>query len=573
MEKGVFDPVTVKTPKPCVYTSPLVSPSAAQCCFCFFSEAIESKDGNDAQTAKFSNASKNAHVEFNEKFQREANEYDKDIFKRYGDLDITLIFVGSSFAFVASFGDPDNLGGLKAGLLSAVTAVFIVDIQKELKPDYEKMSFALLQVMAGTVSAEGVAPQWNGPDKAVVRVQAILYSSLCASFTAAFVAILGRQWLNHYAKPERGSSIELIRNRKLKMDGMDDWRFNLVMDCLPLMLQTALALLGSGLSYYLFFLEQTLAGVVIGFTSFCLLFYTISSFAATLSRNCPYQTPLSLALRYFALRWLPKCWRSRPQATRPRPSRPKAKGRDPLLPMWTLAADPDPLFKHRDTDWDGYVVYSDCITWMLEKPIEQDALKAIVGFVPEIVWHAGIKSVPLQKMYNTLLECFDERSVPPVVLSRYRDQAYLSAKAVLHVLVQRKCLGDDSDAAVSKAISAKHRAFSPRHYAGDGELESTLGIIDQVLGKGKAITWSRLCFSVEHHTWMAHILLYRAWDVLGSSRKLSDDVTGFIRYSLSMDPPPSDAIVSDCLMMIGLLIGINIHVDDLSVVDKRYRVC
>ena len=453
-----------------------------------------------------------------------------------------------------------------------VTSVFIVDIQSELRPDYEEMSFAVLQVVAGAASIEGGIPRWNGPDQAVVRIQAILYSSLCASFTVAFVAILGRQWLNQYAKPERGSSIDSIRNRKLKMDGMDSWRFSIIMDSLPLMLQAALVLLGSGLSYYLFFLDQTVAGVLIGFTSFCLFLYTVCSVAGTFARYCPYQTPLTSALRHFIHRWLPESWRSRPQATKPRPSRPKTNGGDPLLPMWILAADPDPLFKHRDTDWDGYVVYSDCITWMLEKPIEQDALKVIVGFVPEIVWHAGIKSVPLQKMYDTLLGYFDERSVPPVVLSRYRDQAYLSAKAVLHVLVQRKCLGDGSEVAVSKAIAGKHRAFGPRCYADDGELESTLGIIDQVLGKGETIAWSELKLSVEHHSWMAHILLYRAWDVLGSSRKLSDDVTGFIRYSLSMDPPPSDAIVADCLMMIGLLIGINIHVDDLSVVDKRYEV-
>ena len=450
-----------------------------------------------------------------------------------------------------------------------VTAVFIVDVQNELRPDYAEMSFTVLQVVAGLAPASSDVPHWNGPEKAIVRIQAILYSSMCASFTAAFVAILGRQWLNHYARPERGSTIDSIRNRKLKMDGMDSWRFNLVMDCLPLMLQAALVLLGSGLSYYLFFLDQTVAGIVIGFTSFCLFFYTASSFAAILSRHCPFQTPLSLGIRSFARRCVPKSWRSRLQATKSRPSRPKAKGGDPLLPMWTLAADPDPLFSHRDTDWDGYVVYSDCITWMLEKPIEQDALKAIVGFAPEIVWHAGIKSVPLQRMYDTLLECFDERSVPPAVLSRYRDQAYLSAKAVLHVLVQRKCLGDDSDAAVFKTIMAKHRALTPRRYTSDGELESILGIIDLVLGKGKAIVWTGLKLPVEHHSWMAHILLYRAWDVLGSSRVLSDDVTGFIRYSLSMDPPPSDAIVADCLMMIGLLIGINIHMDDLSIVDKR----
>ena len=518
------------------------------------------KEGRDAPTSKFSNASRNAHAEFNDKFQREANEYDKGVFKRYGDLDTTLIFVSSSSLGITSFVTL-TARTPKAGLLSAVTAVFIVDVQNGLRPDYE--------IVAGTVLASNGITQWNGPGKAVVRVQAILYSSLCASFTAAFVAILGRQWLNHYATPERGSSIDSIRNRKLKMDGMNAWHFNLIMDCLPLMLQAALVLLGSGLSYHLFFLDQTAAGVVIGFTSFCLFFYTISNFAATLSRHCPFQTPLSLALRYFARRWLPKRWRSSSKASGPRPSRPKSKGGDPLLPMWTLAADPDPLFSHRDTDWDGYVVYSDCITWMLEKPIEQDALKAIIGFVPEIVWHAGIKSVPLQKIYGTLLECFDERSVPPAVLSRHRDQAYLSAKAVVHVLVQRKCLGDNSDTTVSKTIAAKHRALGTRRYTSDGELESTLGMIDQVLDKGKAIVWDGFKLSVEHHSWMAHILLYRAWDVLGSSRNLSDDVTGFIRYTLSMDPPPSDVIVADCLMMLGLLIGINIHMDDLSVVDKR----
>lgn len=78
----------------------------------------------------------------------------------------------------------------------------------------------------------------------------------------------------------------------------------------------------------------------------------------------------------------------------PQPSK-YVKGRDPSLPMWTLAADPDPLFKYRDTDRDDYAVYSDCVVWVLGKPIEQDAFKAIVGFVPKIFWYAGIKFVSL----------------------------------------------------------------------------------------------------------------------------------------------------------------------------------
>jgi len=50
-------------------------------------------EGDKATATKLSNTSKNALVEFNEKFQREANEYDKDILKRIDDLNTTLIFV------------------------------------------------------------------------------------------------------------------------------------------------------------------------------------------------------------------------------------------------------------------------------------------------------------------------------------------------------------------------------------------------------------------------------------------------------------------------------------------------
>ena len=58
---------------------------------------------------KFSSASKDARVEFNEKFQHE-DGYDKDVFKGYGDLNTTLIFVSSSLACVTSSGDLDDPG-------------------------------------------------------------------------------------------------------------------------------------------------------------------------------------------------------------------------------------------------------------------------------------------------------------------------------------------------------------------------------------------------------------------------------------------------------------------------------
>jgi hypothetical protein len=95
--------------------------------------------------------------------------------------------------------------GVQAGLFSAVTSAFVVDIQSNLEPDYQEMSYTLLKIIAnvslGNVPTgdDAAFPQWNGPDPTIVHVQAILYSSLAASLLAALIAILGKQWLNRYA--------------------------------------------------------------------------------------------------------------------------------------------------------------------------------------------------------------------------------------------------------------------------------------------------------------------------------------------------------------------------------------
>ena len=162
------------------------------------------------------------------------------------------------------------------------------------------MSYELLKIVAN--SSLGIVPpsdttklpEWEGPDATVVHVQAILYSSLAASLLSAFVAMLGKQWLSRYARVEmRGSVVDRSRHRQRKMNGMDTWHFDLVMECLPLMLQAALLLLGYALSNYLFFINKTVASVLIGFTTAGLLFYLLIVSAATLSYTCPFQTPLS----------------------------------------------------------------------------------------------------------------------------------------------------------------------------------------------------------------------------------------------------------------------------------------
>ena len=137
----------------------------------------------------------------------------------------------------------------------------------------------------------------------MIYVQAILYMSLAASFLAALLAMLGKQWLNRYDSSDmRGSAIERSHNRQRKLDGIRAWYFNYVMELLPLMLQGALLLLGCALSRYLWEVSTPVASVVLGVTSFGVLFYIFIVVAAVASESCPYQTPASLALRYLGQR-------------------------------------------------------------------------------------------------------------------------------------------------------------------------------------------------------------------------------------------------------------------------------
>jgi hypothetical protein len=459
------------------------------------------------------------------------------------------------------------------------------------------MNYALLKIVASAAlgniptGAAAVLPEWDGPDPTIVHVQAILYSSLAASLFAAFLAMLGKQWITRYAQVDlRGSVVDRSRHRQRKMKGMDTWYFDLVMECLPLMLQAALLLLGYALSNYLFFVDKVVASVVAGFASFGLLFYFLISFAATVSYTCPFQTPLSLTIRFMIRfdnkhkRWLKRIGKlfnfifSKKQWKWLGPEYsgfglPHAyDGNNPTyhieLPMANQPNQLPPLF-NKETDWEGYALDSDCIAWMFEMCMDMDIIMIIMRFIPEVVWHAGVRTIPLERLYETVVECFDRSSGHPIVIAKFRDKAYLTAKALLHLTIQRKYIGDKCDVAVFNSISGRRLLMGPKHYDGDSDLTSTLGIIDCVFGGAGPMHWQHFKFTLPHHAWMGHILLYRAWDVLGQRAPLPEDIKQFILHSFRLELPPPPPIVADCLFIISLILEIPLHRDDLSTVDKR----
>ena len=192
---------------------------------------------------------------------------------------------------------------LQAGLFSAMASVFIIEINSDLKPDPNEETAALLRVLIykiGNTAFTNVPaiPQWTGPTRTTIQVQAILFASLCASLFPAFLAMLGKQWLNRYASADlRGSIIDRCRNRQYKLDGIASWYFENVIELLPEMLQAALLLFGCALSRYLWETNTTIASVVLDATSFGLFLFLFIVVAGAVFPSCPYQTPGARLLR------------------------------------------------------------------------------------------------------------------------------------------------------------------------------------------------------------------------------------------------------------------------------------
>ena len=185
-----------------------------------------------------------------------------------------------------------------------MTSAFIIEVNSQLQPDPNEETAALLRVLIHKVDNTTFGndvpsiPQWSGPPPTIVRVQAILFASLAISLFSAFLAMLGKQWVNRYASVDiRGSAIERSQNRQRKLDGVVSWYFDPVMESLPLMLQAALLLLGFALSLYFWEINTTVASVVLAFTSFGVLFFLFIVVAGATSVSCPYQTPSAQIIR------------------------------------------------------------------------------------------------------------------------------------------------------------------------------------------------------------------------------------------------------------------------------------
>lgn len=209
---------------------------------------------------------------------------------------------------------------------------------------------------------------------------------------------------------------------------------------------------------------------------------------------------------------------------------------------------------------------------MLERWPDPRTVFVILRFILEVLWtpdhlqDADPANWALLRSYELLSEAFDKYDTAQPALLKGRAQAFAAAKAFIHIFIQRGYTPDDP---VISALRDRHIPLgSSSSLKDDVDLRSVIGIVDNLLGVRKPMQWSELQLTSSHRLWLSHILLYQGWYATKHGANIPDFVMGFVRHSLSSKPRPRLAVVTDCVLVVGLIVGHPLHEADLLVREK-----
>ena len=394
-------------------------------------------------------------------------------------------------------------------------------------------------------------PQWTGPPHTIVHVQAILFASLAASLLSAFLAILGKQWLNQYASTNmRGSTIERSQNRQRKLDGIVTWYFDYMLESLPLMLQAALLLLGCALSHYLWEISITVASVILGVTSFSVIFYISIVAAGAASENCPYQTPGSRILHYLA--------------SLAHTARNRLHGAPPII-GWGLARETTALDLR-------------CVLWILQASLDKTVRLSTLKYLATMTIFADFDPTLVIHCFNALVDCVNVTDYTVVLLQDAEDFAVASALCFFNTA--SRLLATDPTSSVLVGVRRDYlNVFPARTDFYGHRFYHTMNAIHCLFVRRRErlfMEWSGYQPSTHEHIPFVRgmVDIARAGYRKSQHRKQKVPrwVLRFAFHCLSLDPQPPTPIVADCLSIIAIDLGCDMK--GIGVMPPEYRcVC
>ena len=275
-----------------------------------------------------------------------------------------------------------------------------------------------------------------------------MYASLLMSLLAAFIAMLGKQWLNRYLRNSGGSVIERCGDRQRKCDGLKKWPLHFFIEILPLILQVALFLLACGLCRHMWSINISVAYTLIGLTGLGATFYMVIVVAGTSSYACPFQTPVSTTLRgpwkrirrgvKWALPYIRQSWN---RSVRPLLRHPPLSTTTPFSGVHIH--EHEPWLKPEDlaTIHATHANDARCVSWIIRNITDPEALEAAVRLAGTIRWFDRPDvDVPYDSIVSTFEACFDPSGK---LYPGSRDRAYYSGQAMVWIHGLARCKSEE----------------------------------------------------------------------------------------------------------------------------------
>ena len=470
-------------------------------------------------------------------------------------------------------------------------------------------------------------PQWTGAPRTMIHVQAMLYASLAASLFSAFLAMLGKQWLNRYVSTGmRGTGIERSWDRQRKLDGIIAWYFDHVMESLSVMLQIALLLLGCALSLYLWGIDVTIACVIIAVTALGVISYIFAVVAGTASTSCPYQTPGARILRYVVyrilpdihyhiLRPIPGLLRSAPGALFSNSTFFKFfdvalaaffNGCICFLPTYILCF---PLLlvydaykftrsiaralvalalrvlswirsmrsaRARRLDRRTAALDSQCISWILQTSLEKGIRLSTLKLLATTPTLVEFSLLLVSNCFDILIDCIKVNNRNPVIVQGMEQLA--EASAMCFFLTYSHLSTMDPMSSILGDIRQRYgRIFTPDLNYADLPFPRILGRIHEVIHSRQDFEtptelpaeWKDYEPTDHEHVAVAHALTKLSWSERRrkETHLVPQQCLRFAAHSLSQHPvPPS--VITNCLLIVAM--NVNCNISNTMVLGERY---
>ncbi|TFK88754.1 hypothetical protein K466DRAFT_520245 [Polyporus arcularius HHB13444] len=196
-----------------------------------------------------------------------------------------------------------------AGLFSAIQTAFNIELYKRLSdPDPVLVALGMMSAQLSSFTVNRALVNSTGPTFVfnqsipaavplwIVVVNALWFSSLISSLSAAFIGIMAKQWLTQYKSGVSGTERHTARLRQLRLNSLKRWRVEEIVGVVPVLLQLASGLFFAGLLVLLWNLNRTVAIVGSIFVGFLAVFSLSTIILPSIVMHCSYLSPPSRVL-------------------------------------------------------------------------------------------------------------------------------------------------------------------------------------------------------------------------------------------------------------------------------------